>query len=259
MTYGLVAVKGLAYIEATIGDVDLGLSTLVGTWAWFTIATKEVARGSFRSSMRAAWRSMTREVWSMMAISASSNWVCWRLGCGHGRYLVGGDSPVELLAHLDVLDGLFHGCLCCPQTPGAYRSAVPTNNLPMFRRPPSRPFMAYLKPSPSLPIRFLAGTTQSSKMTAACQLPLVGMLPLVGCEFHPSFFSFFPKLSPGNPFSTTKLEIPLGPEIPDSSLGLTWSAGPGHHHISVGETTPGNKGLAVILSPSSPTLDPFNM
>jgi hypothetical protein len=73
----------------------------------------------------------------------------------------------------------------------------------MLSRPPSSAAMAILKPWPSLPTRFAAGTRQSSNVTMA-----------VGCECQPSFFSLAPKESPAVPFSTKKHEIPLGPPSP---------------------------------------------
>ena len=63
--------------------------------------------------------------------------------------------------------------------------------------------MAILKPWPSLPTRFAAGTRHCSKITMA-----------VGCECQPSFFSWAPKDSPGVPFSTRKQEMPRGPPSP---------------------------------------------
>jgi hypothetical protein len=63
--------------------------------------------------------------------------------------------------------------------------------------------MAMRNPSPSRPIRFAAGTRQSSKMTAA-----------VGWLFQPSFFSFLPNLSPGVPFSTSRHDTPPAPAPP---------------------------------------------
>ena len=73
----------------------------------------------------------------------------------------------------------------------------------MLSRPPSSPFMAIRKPSPSLPMRLAAGTRQSSKITAA-----------VGWLFQPIFFSRLPKERPGAPFSTTMQEMPSGPSPP---------------------------------------------
>ena len=63
--------------------------------------------------------------------------------------------------------------------------------------------MAISKPSPSAPIRFSAGTRQSSKITMA-----------VGWLCQPSFFSGWPKPRPGEPSSTTRHEMPLGPASP---------------------------------------------
>ena len=62
--------------------------------------------------------------------------------------------------------------------------------------------MAILKPSPSAPIRFSAGTRQSSKITIA-----------VGCEFQPSFFSCAPKDRPGAR-SRPAGQMPPGPSPP---------------------------------------------
>ena len=73
----------------------------------------------------------------------------------------------------------------------------------MFSRPPSSPAIAILKPCPSAPIRFAAGTRQFSKITMA-----------VGCVFQPSFFSGAPNDRPGVPFSTTMHEMPRGPRSP---------------------------------------------
>ncbi len=73
----------------------------------------------------------------------------------------------------------------------------------MFTLPPSSAAMAILKPSPSWPIRFEAGTRQSSNWTMA-----------VGWEFQPSFRSWAPNERPGVPFSTRTAEIPLAPSAP---------------------------------------------
>ena len=81
--------------------------------------------------------------------------------------------------------------------------APPSEQAAMLSRPPSSPAMAILKPSPSAPIRFAAGTRQFSNITIA-----------VGCDFQPSFFSCAPNDSPGVPFSTTMQEMPFGPAPP---------------------------------------------
>ena len=73
----------------------------------------------------------------------------------------------------------------------------------MLIRPPSSPAMAKRKPSPSAPMRFAAGTRQSSKLTIA-----------VGCDFQPIFFSFAPNDRPGVPSSTTMADTPFGPGPP---------------------------------------------
>ncbi len=73
----------------------------------------------------------------------------------------------------------------------------------MFTRPPSSALMAMRKPWPSSPIRFAAGTRQSSNWTMA-----------VGWEFQPSLRSWAPNDSPGVPFSTRTVEMPFGPSAP---------------------------------------------
>ena len=73
----------------------------------------------------------------------------------------------------------------------------------MLSRPPSKPIIAMVNPSPSLPRRLTTGTRQSSKMTAA-----------VGCECQPSFSSCLPNERPVAPFSTTRQEMPFGPLSP---------------------------------------------
>ena len=61
--------------------------------------------------------------------------------------------------------------------------------------------MAILKPSPSSPTRWAAGTRTPSRFTIA-----------VGWLFHPSLCSGAPKLRPSAPFSTRKQVMPPGPE-----------------------------------------------
>ena len=73
----------------------------------------------------------------------------------------------------------------------------------MLMRPPSSPAMAILKPCPSVPMRFSAGTRQSSKITIA-----------VGWLCQPSFFSWAPKPRPGVSRSTAMQEIPSAPAPP---------------------------------------------
>ena len=63
--------------------------------------------------------------------------------------------------------------------------------------------MAILKPWPSAPMRFSAGTRQSSKITIA-----------VGWLCQPSFFSWAPKPSPAVSRSTAMQEMPPGPGPP---------------------------------------------
>jgi hypothetical protein len=85
---------------------------------------------------------------------------------------------------------------CCVERAAAdaERSAA------MEMRPPSSTRMASTKPSPSLPSRFSAGISQSSKISS-----------LVSLARRPSLFSFLPGRKPGVPFSTTKAERPCVP------------------------------------------------
>ena len=78
------------------------------------------------------------------------------------------------------------------------KAAPPTEQVAMLILPPSRPAMAIPNPWPSSPTLFSSPTTTSSSCTTQ-----------VGCEFHPSFTSGLPKLTPSWPFSTKKQEIPL--------------------------------------------------
>ncbi len=64
-------------------------------------------------------------------------------------------------------------------------------------RPPSRVFIATLKPLPSSPSRFSFGTRQFSNTSS-----------MVGDERIPIFFSFLPNENPGVPFSTMKAVMP---------------------------------------------------
>ncbi len=87
--------------------------------------------------------------------------------------------------------------------------APPIEQAATLSRPPSSPAIAILKPSPSLPIRFVTGTRQFSNITIA-----------VGCDFQPSFFSRAPNDRPGAPFSTTMQEMPLGPAAPVRTMQI---------------------------------------
>ncbi len=73
----------------------------------------------------------------------------------------------------------------------------------MLTRPPSSPAMAKEKPWPSPPTRLDTGTRTLSKLTMA-----------VGWAFQPIFRSGAPNDSPAAPFSTTTVEMPLGPSSP---------------------------------------------
>jgi len=91
----------------------------------------------------------------------------------------------------------------CSRAASRQARAAPSEQAAMLSRPPSRPFIAILKPSPSAPTRLATGTRASSKITIA-----------VGWVFQPSFFSCWPKDRPGVPFSTISVEMPLGPSAP---------------------------------------------
>jgi hypothetical protein len=72
----------------------------------------------------------------------------------------------------------------------------------MPMRPPSSVAMATLKPSPSRPIRFLAGTTMSSKnieQDTAAEMPI--------------FRSAAARWNPGVSVGTRKAEMPLWPAV----------------------------------------------
>ena len=58
----------------------------------------------------------------------------------------------------------------------------------------------------------------------------------VGCECHPSFFSWAPKESPGVPFSTRKQEMPRAPAL----------ARPRHHEIDVGTAAARDERLGAV-------------
>ena len=64
----------------------------------------------------------------------------------------------------------------------------------------SKVFMATMKPMPSRPSRFAAGTRASSKTSSAVTLARM-----------PILCSFLPKENPGVPFSTMKHEAPRAP------------------------------------------------
>ena len=66
--------------------------------------------------------------------------------------------------------------------------------------PPSRVFIASLKPLPSLPRRFSLGILQSSKISSQVEEPLIPILS-----------SGSPTVNPGVPLSTMKAEIPWFP------------------------------------------------
>ena len=70
----------------------------------------------------------------------------------------------------------------------------------MPMRPPSRVFMACLKPTPSSPRRFSSGTATSSRISSEVSLARM-----------PSLFSCLPARKPGVPFSTMKALMPSVP------------------------------------------------
>ncbi len=69
-------------------------------------------------------------------------------------------------------------------------------------RETSNVFIAQMKPVPSRPMRFSAGTSQSSKINSRVALARM-----------PILFSFLPKLNPGVPFSTMKQLTPRAPRF----------------------------------------------
>ncbi|OLY82730.1 hypothetical protein AYI68_g3141 [Smittium mucronatum] len=86
----------------------------------------------------------------------------------------------------------------------------------MFILPPSSPCIANLNPWPSTaPSKFSFGIRTFSKITI-----------LVGCEFHPTLFSFFPKNNPGDSLGTINAEIPCGPGPPVRAITIYTSESP---------------------------------
>ena len=67
----------------------------------------------------------------------------------------------------------------------------------MLMRPPSRVFMACLKPTPSSPSRLASGTRTSSRINSDVSLAR-----------RPSLFSCLPARKPFMPFSSTKALMP---------------------------------------------------
>ncbi len=85
--------------------------------------------------------------------------------------------------------------------------------------------MAYLKPSPSGPMRFSAGTRQFSKLTMA-----------VGWARQPILSSGLPNERPLAPFSTNSVETPFGAVL----------AGAAHDDIKIGEPGAGDERLRPV-------------
>ena len=85
----------------------------------------------------------------------------------------------------------------------------------MLMRPPSRPFIAMAKPSPSSPRRCVSGTSTSSKLIAR-----------VGWLFQPIFCSFLPNCTPGVCAGTAKAEMPPGPAPPVRAITTSRSVSP---------------------------------
>ncbi len=106
--------------------------------------------------MRTIWRAAT----SSVAMSASLNCSAWKLAIG--------------------LPNCLRSCMYCWACVSA-PWAAPTEQVAMLMRPPSRPFIAILKPSPSRPSRWSAGMRTLSKLMVR-----------VGWLFQPIFSSFLP-------------------------------------------------------------------
>ena len=96
-------------------------------------------------------------------------------------------------------------------------------------RPPSRICRLLMKPWPSSPSRFSAGTRQSVKTTSDVSLARM-----------PILFSFFPGRNPGVPFSMMKAEMPCE---------CLSSIGDGHGHANVGVVPIGREGLRAVQHP----------
>ena len=95
----------------------------------------------------------------------------------------------------------------------------------MLTRPPSRPRMAILNPSPSAPIRCATGTRQPSKLTTA-----------VGCDRQPIFFSGRPNAQARRALLDQDRADPAGPVAP----------GPAHDEVEVAGAGAGDEGLAAV-------------
>ena len=93
--------------------------------------------------------------------------------------------------------------------------AVPTEHTAILMRPPSMPFMAMAKPSPSAPSRLAAGTFTWSKL-----------MMRVGWLFQPIFSSFLPYTIPGKFAGTAKAEMPAAPSPPVRAMTISMSVWP---------------------------------
>ena len=93
--------------------------------------------------------------------------------------------------------------------------AVPIEQVAMLIRPPSKPCIANLNPSPSAPMRFAAGIRTFSRVTRR-----------VGCAFQPIFSSALPYEIPSASAGTTNAEIPFGPASPVRAITTSTSVSP---------------------------------
>ena len=139
---------------------------------------------------------LSRACPSTAAFLSIHNMASWMIDA-HGSH----EQRARLLPDLTSMRRIASYCLT---EPGAGSdAAAPMEQAPILSRPPSRPAMAILKPSPSPPMRLSAGTRQPSNSTME-----------VGWECQPSFFSCAPKVRPGVALSTARQEMPAGPGPP---------------------------------------------
>ena len=93
--------------------------------------------------------------------------------------------------------------------------AVPNEQVAILIRPPSRPCIANLKPSPSWPSKLVAGILTPSKL-----------IKRVGCAFQPIFSSALPYSIPAASAGTTNAEIPAAPSPPVRAITTSKSVSP---------------------------------
>ena len=107
--------------------------------------------------------------------------------------------------------------------------AMPSARAAIEMRPPSRIFRLLMKPSPSGPRRFSAGTRQSEKITSEVSLARM-----------PSLFSFLPGLESGHA---------LFQDEGADAVGVFGFVGDRHGHADVGVMSVGGEGFRAVQNP----------